>query len=237
MKILGLIPARGGSKGVPRKNIRLLGGVPLLEWTVREALATALFPRVMVSTESEEIAAIARNAGATVPFLRPDDLASDTAKSIDVVIHALAELERLGETYDAVCLLQPTTPFRSASLIQAAIKKFSSGNYTGLVSVVEVPTHYNPYWTFIPNSNGDLKLATGETKIISRRQDLPPAFIRDGAIYLTKTEVIKHKNFFGDRLGYVSNHDQWQVNIDSLADWEKAEEIVTAMRKSEDGKK
>ncbi|MEM9260760.1 MAG: acylneuraminate cytidylyltransferase family protein, partial [Bacteroidota bacterium] len=128
MKILGLIPARSGSKGVPRKNIRLLGGLPLLEWTVREALSAGVFTQLVVSTESEEIAAIARRAGAAVPFLRPEHLASDTAKSIDVVYAVLAELERLGETYDAVCLLQPTTPFRSSSLIQAAIKKFREVN-------------------------------------------------------------------------------------------------------------
>ncbi|MEM6770330.1 MAG: acylneuraminate cytidylyltransferase family protein [Bacteroidota bacterium] len=227
MRILGLIPARGGSKGVPRKNIRPLGGRPLLDWTVQTAHAVGEeLDRVIVSTEDEEIAAIARQCGAEVPFLRPAELADDAARSIDVVIDVLQKLADQGEVYDALCLLQPTTPFRSKELLQAALRRFQLGGLDGLVTASRVPAHYHPNWTFIDTGNALLTPAQGPGSVISRRQDLPPAFIRDGAVYLTKTAVLLDGSFFGERLGYVENTDPRRVNIDTLQDWALAESML-----------
>jgi N-acylneuraminate cytidylyltransferase len=226
MKILGLIPARGGSKGVPRKNIRLLGERPLIGWTIATALEAGGLERLIVSTEDEEIAGVAREAGADVPFPRPAALAGDTARSIDVVVDLLQSLAATGETYDAVCLLQPTTPFRSVALLRAALRRFRKGDLSGLVTASRVPAHYHPNWSFIDNGNQLLTPAQGPGSVIPRRQELPPAFIRDGAVYVTKTATLLEGSFFGDRLGYVVNEDAHQVNIDTQADWRRAEKIV-----------
>ncbi|MEL7161662.1 MAG: acylneuraminate cytidylyltransferase family protein [Bacteroidota bacterium] len=223
MKILGLIPARGGSKGVPRKNIRLLGNRPLLAWTVTAAREASSLDRLIVSTDDAEIARVAEAAGAEVPFLRPAALADDGAKSIDVVLHAL---EVLPESYDAVCLLQPTTPFRSVNLLRKALNTFRTGNYSGLITVSRVPAHYHPNWAFVDGGDGHLTPAQGVGSVIPRRQELPPAFIRDGAVYLTRTETLRAGSFFGDHLGYVENTDPRQVNIDTLEDWQRAEQLL-----------
>jgi len=225
MKILAIIPARAGSKGVPGKNIRLLGDKPLLEWTLETALAVAGIDRIIVSTEAKDIAEVARAAGAEVPFLRPDRLATDSAKSIDVVVDVLQTLAARGETYDAVCLLQPTTPYRSVALVRKAMETFVAGDFTGLISVSRVPAHYHPNWSFV--AAGDLlEPAQGVGSVIPRRQELPPAFIRDGAVYFTRSEVLLAGSFFGDRLGYVENTDARQVNIDTPADWALAESML-----------
>lgn len=226
MNILGLITARGGSKGVPRKNIRLLAGRPLINWTIATALEAGGLGRLIVSTEDEEIAGVALKAGAEVPFLRPTALAGDAARSIDVVIDLLQTLAAAGETYDAVCLLQPTTPFRSVALLQAALGRFREGDLSGLVTASRVPAHYHPNWSFIDQGDRLLTPAQGIGSVIPRRQELPPAFIRDGAVYVTKTETLLAGSFFGDRLGYVVNEDVHQLNIDTMADWKRAEKIV-----------
>lgn len=229
MKTLALIPARGQSKGVPRKNIRPLGGRPLLAWTLETALAVGdLFADVLVSTEDEEIAAVARKYGGWVPFLRSEETASDTAKSIEVVREVLEQLGQRGKTYDAVCLLQPTTPFRHPSHLRTAHKKFTAGNYTGLVSVRRVPDHYHPNWSFIPDENGHLTPAQGPGTLLPRRQLLPPAYIRDGSVYLTRTDVLLTDGFYGDRLGYHENTHPAAVNIDTMDDWRAAENWVNA---------
>lgn len=227
MKILGIIPARGGSKGVPKKNIKLLGGKPLIAYTIESALECDLIQDVVVSTDCLEIKDIATTFGAEVPFLRPAELSNDTAKSIDVVIHALEYSKQNGKEYDAVILLQPTTPFRKEGFLYKAIVQYTKHNLDSLVSVKPVPTEYNPHWVFEVNENGFLKLSTGELEIISRRQDLPDAFIRDGSVYITSTNVIEsYKTFYGTRLGYIVSDEDYHVNIDTLHDWEFAEQLV-----------
>jgi CMP-N,N'-diacetyllegionaminic acid synthase len=227
MKILGLIPARAGSKGVPRKNIKLLGGKPLIAYTIESAMDCDLIQDVVVSTDCQEIMDIATKYGADVPFLRPDELANDSAKSIDVVIHALEYLKHLGREYDAVILLQPTSPFRKKGFLDEAIQQYKKDNLDSLISVLPVPTEYNPHWVFEVNENGFLKLSTGDDTIISRRQDLPEAYIRDGSIYVTSAEVIlKKKTFYGKKLGYIVHDNNCHVNIDTIKDWEFAENLV-----------
>lgn len=211
---------------MPRKNMKLLGDRPLIDWTIATALDAKGIDRVIVSTDDEEIANIARNSRADVPFLRPDFLANDGAKSIDVVLHTLDWLKENGEEYDAVCLLQPTTPFRSVELLQKCIDTFRSEDYTSLISVTEVPHQYHPNWAFVDTGNGRLEPAQGVGSIIPRRQELPGAYVRDGAVYLTRTQVLREKDFFGKKMGYVLNKEAGQVNIDTMEDWNMAENIL-----------
>lgn len=225
MKILGLIPARGGSKGVPKKNIRLLGGKPLLAYSIESAENATLLDTAVVSTDSEEIYAIAAQYGCTPPFVRPDDLAQDNSSSLAVVQHAIAHFEAQDIFFDAVCLLQPTTPFRESGFIDRAIKKFIHSNADSLVSVLPVPHEYNPHWVFETNPEGLLNIATGEKNIISRRQDLPKAFHRDGSVYITKTSIIKNGSLYGNSVAFIESDASFHVNIDTPEDWERAEAI------------
>ncbi len=230
MKILAIIPARLGSKGVPGKNIKMLGTKPLLQYTAEAAKKSALLSDIIITTDSEEIASVARNCGVEVPFIRPAVLATDSASSIDVVLHALNFLEQLGRFYDAICLLQPTNPFRSIGFIDKAIIKFEQIQADSLLSVLPVPHEYNPHWTFVPTGDGSLKIATGEMEIIKRRQDLPPAFFRDGSIYLTKTSVIKQQHsFYGNRIGYIESDPMFYINIDNPDDWTNAENKLSTV--------
>ncbi len=230
MKILGIIPARGGSKGVPGKNIKLLGGNPLLSYTSKSAFDAKLLSKIIVSTDCENIANVARQNNIDVPFLRPNELATDFSSSIEVVQHAIEYFEKQGEFYDAVCLLQPTSPFRAKGFIDLAIQKFINDEADALVSVLPVPHEFNPHWVFEPNVDGYLSLATGETEIIKRRQDLPKSYFRDGSIYLTKTSFIKKGTFYGEKLSFIENESKFYVNIDTMYDWDKAENLLPELK-------
>ena len=226
MKILGLIPARGGSKGIPGKNIKPLRGKPLLQYTVEAADASRLLSRVILSSDDPEIIKVAEDLGLEVPFSRPEEFSRDDTPSLEVVKHTVEFFAAKNEDFDAVCLLQPTTPFRRSGLIDEAIEKFVSGKFDSLLTVREVPVEYNPHWTF-EEKKGRLKISTGEEKIISRRQDLPKAYHRDGAIYLTRTEVIINQNsLYGKKIGFIDTTGDPYVNIDTLEDWEEAERLV-----------
>lgn len=227
MKILGIIPARSGSKGIPGKNIKLLGDKPLIAHTIIPALSSTLLDKLIISTDSREIANIAKQYGAEVPFIRPKELAKDDTPSIEVVKHALNYFANQGINYDAVCLLQPTTPIRPASFIDMAVKKFILSEADSLVSVREVPHEYNPHWVFKENENGFLYISTGDKKIIPRRQELPKAFFRDGSIYLATNKTIYNKNsLLGEQLAYILTPDEIPyINLDTHNDWEKAEKF------------
>ncbi|QQS42025.1 MAG: acylneuraminate cytidylyltransferase family protein [Acidobacteriota bacterium] len=230
MKVLGLIPARGGSKGVPRKNIRLLNGKPLLAYTAESALGSKLLSRVILSTEDQEIAEVGRSLGLDVPFIRPAELAEDTTPTLPVVQHALRQMEDAGEMFDAVCLLQPTNPLRRPEDIDGCIRLLESSGADSVVSVLLVPSEYNPSWVYWKSENGELLLSTGQDEPPPRRQDLPAAFHRDGTIYVTRTEVIRAAGSLYGRntVGYEMNAD-FSVNIDTQSDWVKAEDLVARM--------
>lgn len=227
MKFLAVVPARGGSKGVPKKNSKLLGKLPLIEYTLNAVNDSKLVTQTIVSTDDEEIAILAEICGYKPPFLRPAVLAQDTSTSLEVVQHAIDYFESQHLFFDAVCLLQPTSPFREKGSIDKAIEKFINSGADSLVSVLEIPHEFNPHWAFEENENGLLKIATGEEEIISRRQDLPKAFHRDGSIYITKTEVIKNGSLYGKSIAYIESNPKFHVNIDTLKDWETAEKILT----------
>lgn len=233
MRVLGVIPARGGSKGVPGKNIRLLGGMPLIAYALAAAKQSALLSVCMVTTDSEDIAAIAREYGADVPFLRPPHLAQDDTASLPVIQHAVNWFIQQGITFDAVCLLQPTYPFRTPGFIDACITKFAKEQADTLLSVLPVPHQYNPHWVFERNGAGYLSIATGESAIIPRRQQLPEAFIRDGNIYLVRTEILMQQNtLYGKNISCQVSEPAWYVNIDTLDDWAIAEEKAGAYQKA-----
>lgn len=228
MDILGLIPARGNSKGVPHKNKRLLQGKPLIAYSIETALESGFLSSLVVSTDDEEIARISKNWNAEVPFIRPSELAADTAPTIDTVIHALRFFEQKGRRFGAVCLLQPTVPFRSAIDIDEAIKTFLEKGADSLISVREIPHIYNPHWAFEPSlTTGFLNLATGEKDIISRRQALPRAYHRDGAIYITKSEIVlKKHSLYGEKICHFECKGTPDINIDTENDWQEAETFL-----------
>jgi len=228
-RVLGLIPARGGSKTVPRKNIRFLGGRPLLAYTADAALGAQRLARVIVSTDDQEVAEVARHCGVEVPFMRPAELATDTAPTLGVVQHALRWLQTHGEWYDAVCLLQPTSPFRQPGEIDGCIALLLEANVDAAMTVRRVPDEFNPHWTYVRDDRGYLHLSTGEPTPIPRRQDLPIAYHRDGSVLVTQRDVVLERDsLYGDRvIGYLVESRPW-VDIDAPADWARAEELVMA---------
>lgn len=224
MKILGLITARGGSKGIPGKNIKMLGNKPLIAYVIEDGLAAKKIDRLIVSTDNEEIAKVAAHLGAQVPFLRPKSLAQDHTPTIDVVLNSLEYYEKQNEYFDAVCLLQPTSPFKPLGFIDSCIEKFERTGAESLISVLKVPHHLNPHWTFLKNENEYLKIATGESQLITRRQELPEAFYRDGSIYISKSDLIKYgKQLVGKKIAFVESNPKYNANIDTLEDWKAAE--------------
>jgi CMP-N-acetylneuraminic acid synthetase len=227
MRVLGIIPARGGSKGVPNKNIKLLGGKPLLAYTIEAAKKSKLLTQIILSSEDEEIINVARAYEVAVPFIRPANLATDESPTILTIIHALNFYKEKGILFDAVCLLQATNPFRTTNFIDKAIEQFKIAKTDSLISVLEVPHEYNPHWVFKKNAMGNLEISTGESTIITRRQELPTAYYRDGAIYITKTEVLLNEHsLYGNSISYIKSDENRHVNIDTMKDWLKAEELL-----------
>jgi CMP-N-acetylneuraminic acid synthetase len=227
MKILGLIPARGGSKGVPRKNIKLLNGKPLIQYTIDAAKKSKYLSRIIVSTDDLEIAEISRKLGIEVPFMRPKELSNDNTPTLDVIIHTISYFNSIGNTFDGVCLLQPTCPFRTTEFIDRAVEKYINTAVDCLVSVLPVPHQFNPHWVFEVNSKGYLTVATGDEMLIPRRQDLPLAYYRDGSVYILNSNNLLNRNtLLGEQLGFIENDPNYNVNIDTISDWNIAEELM-----------
>lgn len=231
MTVLGLIPARGGSKGIAGKNIRLLDGKPLLQYTADAANAARRLSHIALSTDDEAIARVGRACGLDVPFLRPAHLAEDSTPTLPVVQHALRWFEERGTAFDAVCLLQPTNPLRRAADIDGCIDLLEQSGADAVITVLPVPCEYNPHWVFFQAGDGSLHLSTGDAAPIARRQDLPPAFHREGSVYVTRRRAVMEANtLYGTRtIGYVLSADD-SVNIDDLDDWHRAETRLAAAR-------
>jgi len=224
MRILGLIPARGGSKRLPGKNTRLLGGKPLIQWTIEGARKSGAFAEILVSTDSPEIADIARSAGASVPWLRPAELASDSAKSIDAIRHAIGALEDSGKSFDAIMLLQATSPFRSTESIVGAVSEFKrTGGFRTVVSVS--PCRENPAWMNWLTPDGYLESILPNPEIGRPSQELRKAYIFNGVIYVASTSHIKAGGDFvnGETLAYVVEDPLESLDIDDSLDWAAAE--------------
>ncbi len=184
-KVLGLITARGGSKAVPRKNVRMVGGKPLIAWTIEAALTSKTIDHVILSSDDEEIISVAKKWGCEAPFVRPDELASDTAGTLDVVRHAL-KLE--GEGYDYVVLLQPTSPLREPGDIDAAVELCHTRNTPTCVTVCEVDK--TPYWMFKLDENACLEPLFPIEQMPVNRQAANPVYMLNGAVYVSRNNHI-----------------------------------------------
>lgn len=182
MKILALIPARGGSKRLPGKNIKSLGGLPLIAWTIRAAQESGCCVDVLVSTDDSAIAEVARQHGASVPWIRPKEFSTDTASSVDMAIHAIDAYEMENSPIDGLLLLQPTSPFRSVDSIRKAVALFTEGQACyPIVSVSPASSH--PAWCFRATNMG-IEPFLGWAALEHRSQDLEPAWMLNGSIYL-----------------------------------------------------
>jgi len=230
-KVLGLIPARGGSKGIVRKNLRLLDGKPLFVHAAEAARVSASLSRVVLSTDDVEIAEAGRRSGVNVPFLRPSDLARDSTPMIDVVLHCLEWLMAQGEEYEAVCLMQPTSPLRSAETIDRCIGELWARNADCVVSVRPVPAEYNPHWVYFSDAGGCLHLSTGEAEPISTRQSLPQAYHRDGSVFVARTQgVLSRRSLYGPRTVGVISPEAEAFDLDTEEQWEDLERRIRSAR-------
>ena len=228
MKVLGIVTARGGSKGVPRKNVRLLAGKPLIQYTAEAARAAKLLTKTSLTTDDKEIAEVGRQCGLEVPFLRPPELARDDTPTLPVLQHAVRFFEDQGEFFDAICLLQPTNPMRQSSDIDACVALLEKTGVDSVVTVLPVPAEYNPHWVYFRNDDGTFRLSTGEKTPIPRRQLLPPAFHREGSVYVMRRAVLMLKNsLFGDTLAGQLMDPARSVNIDTMEDWAEAEKLLS----------
>lgn len=231
MRVLGLIPARGGSKGVRRKNIKLLCGKPLLYYTAKAALASRKLARVVLSTEDEEIARVGRECGLEVPFFRPVELAQDDTPTLPVAQHAVRWMEENNERFDALCLLQPTNPMRRDADIDTCIDLLERTNADAVATVLPVPAEYNPHWVYFQDGDGFLRLSTGEAEPIPRRQELPAAYHREGSVYVVRRDVLMvGGSFYGARFAGYEISSERSVNIDSPEDWERAERLLLSYK-------
>lgn len=228
-RVLAVIPARGGSKGVPRKNIVMLHGKPLLAYTIGPALAAQRLTHVVVSTEDEEIARVARSLGAEVPFMRPAELASDEAKSLPVVQHAVRMMEaREGRPYDVVVLLQPTTPLRTAADIDAGIEKLLATGGDSVVSVVDVGGHHPFRMKRVLEDGRLINYIDQGFEDMRPRQVLPPAYLRSGDLYIARRDVVMEQDTMVGRncYAYIIPPER-AVNIDTRFDLMLAEDLLT----------
>lgn len=225
--ILGLIPARAGSQGVPNKNMKLLGGTPLIRYTLEAASDARLLRHIIVSTDSTDIAGYANRFDQVAPLLRPADLATDYTPMIDVLNHALDMAEPKLGPFDYVVLLQPTCPFRAKGLIDSAIQHLLHEKGDSLVSVRKIPHRFHPWWAFT-GAGERLEKAVGDAHYasVTRRQDLPDAYYRDGELYITSTALIRNGQITGGHIVPWHNANPGHINIDTPADWARAEKLL-----------
>ena len=227
MRFLGIIPARGGSKGVPGKNIRPLAGKPLIAWTIEAAQGSGSLDPLLVSTDDPAIAAVARDLGVEVR-MRPAALAEDDTPTRPVLEHVAKELEAEGSVFDAIVTLQPTSPLRLPVHIREACSQFAADPQAdSLVSCIAVPHIFNPLSVMKRNADGYLENFM-EGTVITRRQEKPEVFARNGAaIYVTRRDRIGDYVFGGKLLCYLMD-EKYSLDIDAAADFIAAERIMAA---------
>jgi len=219
--ILGLIPARGGSKGVPRKNIRELAGIPLIAHSIQTARNATAIDSAVVSTDDEEIAEVAESYGARVPFIRPSELATDEAPTAPVITHALETLHDAGEEYDAFVLLQPTSPLRTVTHIDEAYSLYGESNADSVISVY--PT-YDTRWERVPEGAKKVNY----TDAAKRRQDRDPEYLINGAIYVTDVDrFLQTEETIAGTTKLYEMTKRRSVDIDTPFDLWLAEQILT----------
>lgn len=227
LKCLGIIPARGGSKGIKHKNIVDLGGKPLLQYTAEAAHKSRHLDRIILSTDDEDIAKVGRECGLEVPFMRPPYLSGDNVANPPVVYHVLSKLEAEGFIPDIIVLLQPTSPFRTCGHIDDSIMQLVNRNCSSVLGVMEIPAHYSPHWQFKRDEENRISLFTtgGTPKArVHQRQKLPVTYVSNGALYVFWLNTLLSDNsYYGDTCEcYEMSHED-SVNIDSKEDLRLAE--------------
>lgn len=233
-RILAIIPARGGSKGLPEKNIKHLRGRPLIAYTIEQAKTSKYIDEIFVSTDNELIANTAKEFGISVPFLRPAELAKDTSSSMDVVEHVLSHFENRNTFYDYIVLLEPTSPLRKKDDIDNAIQlAISNESADGIISLGEVHMEH-PMIVKKVNKNGNIISYIDEVKKISQRQQADKAYFPYGVIYMIKTEVFKREKSF-----YTNNImpyfiERWQnYEVDDIFDFIAIEAILNKIQEKQ----
>lgn len=223
MKIMGLIPARGGSKGIPGKNIKNFSGEPLIAHSIKTAQLISRIDRLILSTDDEKIAQVGREYNIEVPFIRPEILATDSADALSVFKHALEFV--IGEGYhpDALLVLQPTSPLREAVDIEKAIDLFEGGGFDQVISLTPVRQH--PYWMKRINEDNSIEPYIKEQGKPLRRQELPSLYIPNGAIYIYTTEFILN-NLENPKVGSIIMEEWKSLDIDTPLDFYLAEKVM-----------
>lgn len=224
-RVLAVVPARGGSRGIPRKNIVPVGGKPLIAWTADAALASSVVDRAILSSEDAEILEAGRAAGLDTPFVRPAELARDDTPGIDPVLHALDVLEAEGETFGWVVLLQPTSPLRSAADIDGAAQLCIDRDAPAAVSVTAADK--SPWWMFHLADGSRMEPLFDPDTRPHRRQDAPPVFVLNGAVYVARVSWLRRSRSFltDETVGYVMPRER-SVDVDEPADLHVVEALL-----------
>lgn len=227
--VLAIVPARGGSKGVPRKNVsELTTGRTLLHYVAEAARQATRVSKVVLSTDDDEIAQVGRQAGLEVPFMRPAELAADETPMLPVLRHAIDQVAAGGWTPEYVVLLQPTSPCRRSTHIDDALSLLMTQGADSVVTVVEVPKHLSPDYV-MKIEDGTLRPFLPEGARVTRRQDVRPAYYRDGTVYAFRRDTIERfGNIYGDRCLPLVIDASESLSIDSPADWAEAKRILEA---------
>jgi CMP-N-acetylneuraminic acid synthetase len=229
-RVLALIPARGGSKGVPRKNVRLLGGRPLIEWSIEAAREATAVDRVVVSTDDAEIAEVARAAGAEVPFERPAELAADDTRDLPVFQHALDELEALGDAFDVVVHLRPTSPLRPAPLVDDAVAALLATPADSLRSLTAADKTPYKMWRIADDRLQPL-LGSWEQELFNEpRQALPPVYLHDGVIDVVRVPTLRAGSMCGRDVVPFLTPPGLAIDIDTEDDLERASGRLAALQ-------
>ena len=225
MSIVGIIPARGGSKGIPRKNLVKINNTPLIGLTILAAKKAKSIDKIIVSSDDEEIMQVSRSYGAETPFIRPKNISCDNTSMIEVLKHALFFLNHSKIKIDTIVLLQPTSPFRKAIHIEESLEIFFSMKASSVVSVVEVPHQYNPHSVLYINKYGGLEKNSNIN--FTRRQDKPKFYARNGpAILITNPNLIMRNELYGDNSYPYLMKIEDSLDIDTLPDLEQARRIM-----------
>jgi CMP-N,N'-diacetyllegionaminic acid synthase len=226
MTIIAVIPARGGSKGIPRKNLALVDGKPLIAYSIEAAKGAKTIDRIIVSTDDAEIAKVSAQWGAEIPFMRPADLANDAAPMLGVLQHALEWCENTVGPVEAVVLLQPTSPLRNALHIDEAVALFRAQAPSSVVSVIDVPHQFNPV-SVMSFEDGVLMPFLKDKKTATRRQDKPKVYARNGpAVLVCSPDTLKSGELYGDRCVPYVMSAQESLDIDEPEDLRRAETIL-----------
>lgn len=226
-KVLAIIPARGGSKGVAKKNIRIVGDKPLIAWTIEESKKSKYIDHLVLSSDDPEIIQVAQSYGCHIPFVRPKHLAQDTSSSIDVVFHAIDQIPG----YDLIVLLQPTSPLKTVSDIDLCIEKCFKSKTKSCVSAREV--NDNPHWVFSLNNENQMIPLLNPEKRPSRRQDLPNFYTFNGAVYVASTEFLReNRSFLSPETVIHIMDSETSIDLDTEFDFQVLDLLISKTNKT-----